>query len=209
MPRSGAASTARRTAAAPSRWPATRGRPRRVAQRPLPSMMIATCSGRGWPRTTASSSASPSPASSTCARRPRVLTPCDGHLTHGLEGQNFLLLLLQELVHLRDVFVGGLLDLVVTTALLVLGDLLVARHRLELVVRLAPNVPDRDTGFLGVLGDRFRELLPALLGRGWDREPDHLSVVDRREPEVRRHDGLLDRLELARFPRLDRERAGV
>src|SRR5205085_11771233 len=42
MPWSGAASTARRTASAPARWPATRGRPRRAAQRPLPSMMIAT-----------------------------------------------------------------------------------------------------------------------------------------------------------------------
>src|SRR5204863_5734394 len=42
MPWSGAASTTRRTAAAPARWPATRGRPRREAQRPLPSMMIAT-----------------------------------------------------------------------------------------------------------------------------------------------------------------------
>jgi hypothetical protein len=39
----GAASTTRRTAAAPSRWPAARGNPRAVAQRPLPSMMIPTC----------------------------------------------------------------------------------------------------------------------------------------------------------------------
>src|SRR6266581_1419401 len=42
-PSSGAASTVRRTASAPARWPATRGRPRRVAQRPLPSITIATC----------------------------------------------------------------------------------------------------------------------------------------------------------------------
>src|SRR5881394_49637 len=42
-PRSGLASTTRRTASMPARWPAPRARPRRVAQRPLPSMMIATC----------------------------------------------------------------------------------------------------------------------------------------------------------------------
>src|SRR5213076_1725364 len=42
-PSPGAASTVRRTASAPARWPATRGRPRRVAQRPLPSITIATC----------------------------------------------------------------------------------------------------------------------------------------------------------------------
>src|SRR5216110_916240 len=41
-PSPGAASTVRRTASAPARWPATRGRPRRVAQRPLPSITIAT-----------------------------------------------------------------------------------------------------------------------------------------------------------------------
>src|ERR1700676_5309953 len=43
MPRPGAASTTRRTALTPARWPAARGSPRRVAQRPLPSMMMATC----------------------------------------------------------------------------------------------------------------------------------------------------------------------
>src|SRR6266550_2609331 len=42
MPQPGAISTTRRTAAAPARWPAARGRPRRVAQRPLPSMTMAT-----------------------------------------------------------------------------------------------------------------------------------------------------------------------
>src|SRR2546429_9275203 len=42
MPRSGAASTVRRTASAPARCPATRGKPRRLAQRPLPSITIAT-----------------------------------------------------------------------------------------------------------------------------------------------------------------------
>src|SRR4051794_16370469 len=42
MPRSGAASTVRRRACVPARWPAMAGRPRRRAQRPLPSMMMAT-----------------------------------------------------------------------------------------------------------------------------------------------------------------------
>src|SRR6266508_2963691 len=42
MPQPGAISTTRRTAAAPARWPAARGSPRRVAQRPLPSITIAT-----------------------------------------------------------------------------------------------------------------------------------------------------------------------
>src|SRR5271163_2698232 len=41
-----AISTVARTAFAPSMWPAVRGSPRSVAQRPFPSMMIATCMGR-------------------------------------------------------------------------------------------------------------------------------------------------------------------
>ena len=43
MPARAATSTAVRTAFAPSTWPAVRGRPRCVAQRPFPSMMMATC----------------------------------------------------------------------------------------------------------------------------------------------------------------------
>src|SRR5580700_615204 len=43
MPVSGAASTVRRSASAPARCPAMRGNPRVVAQRPLPSMMMAAC----------------------------------------------------------------------------------------------------------------------------------------------------------------------
>src|SRR5215203_7523343 len=43
IPRPRAASTVLLTASAPATCPAARGRPFEVAQRPLPSMMIATC----------------------------------------------------------------------------------------------------------------------------------------------------------------------
>src|SRR5271156_4100412 len=46
-PARAATSTTVRTAFAPSAWPAGRGRPRCGAQRPLPSMMIATCMRAG------------------------------------------------------------------------------------------------------------------------------------------------------------------
>src|SRR5690606_7546047 len=45
MPKSPAARTVRRSASTPARWPAARGRPRALAQRPLPSMMIAIWAG--------------------------------------------------------------------------------------------------------------------------------------------------------------------
>ena len=45
MPSSPAARTVRRSASTPRRWPSLRGRPRAAAQRPLPSMMMATWRG--------------------------------------------------------------------------------------------------------------------------------------------------------------------
>src|SRR5690349_7413637 len=45
MPRSIDASTVRRSARVPAWWPSATGSPRRVAHRPLPSMMIATAFG--------------------------------------------------------------------------------------------------------------------------------------------------------------------
>ena len=47
IPRSAAPSTIRRTTRAPARWPAARGCPRATAQRPLPSMITATCKPTG------------------------------------------------------------------------------------------------------------------------------------------------------------------
>src|SRR6266849_3921528 len=46
MPRPGAVAIIRRAASAPALCPAERGKPREEAQRPFPSEMIATCSGR-------------------------------------------------------------------------------------------------------------------------------------------------------------------
>jgi len=43
IPARAAAATTAQTVLAPSTWPALRGNPRRLAQRPFPSMMIATC----------------------------------------------------------------------------------------------------------------------------------------------------------------------
>src|ERR1700704_675745 len=45
MPSSLAARTTRRNASTPRRWPSARGKPRAAAQRPFPSMIIATCKG--------------------------------------------------------------------------------------------------------------------------------------------------------------------
>ena len=46
MPSRAELSTMSRTESMPARWPSTRGRCRCAAQRPLPSMITATCCGQ-------------------------------------------------------------------------------------------------------------------------------------------------------------------
>src|SRR4030095_14205094 len=86
------ASTVRRSARVPSRCPSATGRPRRSAQRPLPSMMIATVRAlsASVPRST--------------ARESGARNASDFH--------DLRFLALQQLVDLVDVLVGELLDAV-------------------------------------------------------------------------------------------------
>src|SRR5262245_23165134 len=114
-PRSAHARTVARTASPPRLWPATRGRKRCFAQRPLPSMMMAM-----W-RGTAPTSGIDSVVLSNFGM------PSDLHQVG--------FLLLQQLVHLRDVPVGQLLHLILRPALLVLGDGFRLEQLLEVVVR--------------------------------------------------------------------------
>src|SRR5215470_10918190 len=166
-----AAFTTRRTAFTPSWCPATRGRPRRVAQRPLPSMMMATCSGTVWASTTSRSSSS----LGIWAGETWVDLSDMDRVHRSLEGEDFLLLFLEELVHLGDELVGRLLDLVVASSLLVFGHLLVLGQPLELVVGLPAQVAYGHAGFLGDLADRLGELLATFLGQGGHAEAQLLS----------------------------------
>src|SRR5437660_1294084 len=101
MPRSTHARTAARTASTPRLCPAKRGRWRRLAQRPLPSMMIATWRGTApWEGTAW--------VELSCD----ILSP-----SSPLDGHQFGFFLLQQLVDLGDVPVGRLLHLVLGAAL--------------------------------------------------------------------------------------------
>src|SRR5690348_15023110 len=138
MPNSLAARTTRRSASTPRRWPSARGRLRAAAQRPLPSMMIATCSGvpeRSGPsvKGIATFDIGEVPGSASCA----PLT---------LNGEDFLFLAGQHLVDLRDHAVGGLLHVGGKTLLIVLGNLAGFFKLLERVEAVAANVANRDLG---------------------------------------------------------------
>src|SRR5688572_33018329 len=117
----------RRSASAPSRWPAARGRPRALAQRPLPSMMMAT-----WRGTAPPSGASAAP----------ILAAVEiGWLTSDLHDLFFLGG--ERVVDLLHVVVGQLLHFIVQLAVLVLGDLAVLFLLLQRFHAIAADVADR------------------------------------------------------------------
>src|SRR5207244_13041103 len=116
MPRSIAASTVRRSARVPSWCPASTGRPRFAAQRPLPSRTIATERGT-----------SPGPKVGGRRKRPRILARRLRRLNLG----DFGFLALEQVVDLLRVVVGQLLDLLLGAALVVLPHLALRLQRPE------------------------------------------------------------------------------
>src|SRR5262249_11417573 len=146
MPRSPAARTVRRSASTPRRCPSPRGSPRAAAQRPLPSMMMATCRG------TAMSPTSPARSGSFL-----VLGPRTSH------GEDFLFLRRQHLVDLADRLVGRFLHLLARALALVLADLVLLLELLEHVETVAAHVPHRDPRRLGVFVRDLDQLLAPLL----------------------------------------------
>src|SRR6266545_4285567 len=99
-PASTAASSTRRRLLVPARWPKRRGWPRRAAQRPLPSMMMATW----WGTRLASINGCPSTRS---GRTGSSALAC-------LDGHDLGLLLVPHAVGLGDETVGQALELLLT-----------------------------------------------------------------------------------------------
>src|SRR5690606_5998231 len=123
IPRSRQKSMQMLTARAPARWPTARGRLRRAAHRPLPSMMMAMCRGK-------------------LIGKPRAV-PSYRH--------QFLFLGLDHFIHRLDGVVGDLLDFGVAAALVVLADFLFLEQVLDLLVGVAADVADGDLGVLAFL----------------------------------------------------------
>src|SRR5262245_315215 len=200
-----AAVTTRRAALTPSRCPAIRGSPRRVAQRPFPSMITATCSGSGCARMAARSLAA---WGSGVGAAPRDRSEAmDAPI--GLDAQDFPFLLLQELVNPGDEAIGRLLDLFVPAALLVLRRLAISGQLLELVVGVAATLANGHPPLFRHLAHGLGELLAALLGQRRNHQANHLAVVHGGDPEIGGHQGFLDGLELPRLPGLDADGPGV
>src|SRR3954462_6731648 len=132
MPSSCDARTTRRRASTPRRWPSARGKPRAAAQRPLPSMMMATCAGasdRSGPSVagaaaldmTAALKHDPEKCEAVFRRdHARTITQSAMTIDRALDGEDFFFLSGEQLVDLGDRAVGRLLDFVGVTLLIIL-----------------------------------------------------------------------------------------
>src|SRR5574340_1769417 len=194
MPCSIAARTVARTASTPLRCPATRGSRRSFAQRPLPSMMIAT-----WRGTRIGSGAA------------RVVLVNTGRCAEAATSDRHQVgfLLLQQPVDVGDVMVGQLLQLLVRTPLVVLRALLVLQQALQVLVGVAAHVAHRDARGLGFLVHDLDEIAPPLLGEGRHRHADEFARGGRVEAEIGVADRLLDHRHHLLLPRLHGDRGAA
>src|SRR3989475_1250510 len=176
-PASIAPSTTSRTAFMPARCPRGRGRCRSSAQRPLPSMMMATWRGTA-------------PPSRICARRSSPMSDLHDLRLFGFD----------QLFHELHMVVVELLRVFLGVLLVVLGDVL---GLLDPVDRFGAGAAHADAPFLGELVHDLHQLLAALLREWRQRNADDVAVVRRGEPEIGGQDRLLHSLDEALVPRLD------
>src|SRR5216684_3585302 len=129
MPSSPTARTARRKASTPRRWPSLRGRPRSAAQRPLPSMMMATWRGGSKPEsgTGASRALGETEASSM------LFSECRGP---GSNRHDFFFFAGKGLIDFADDLIRRLLDLAGHAGVIVLADLAVFFELLQQIERV-------------------------------------------------------------------------
>src|SRR4030095_12444187 len=161
MPRSMQARTMPRTASTPRRCPATRGRRRCLAQRPLPSMMTATW--RGTSRL--SGMAVVVDVNTVCSR----LRPPQAGSRARLYNHQIRCLRRENLVDFGDRAVGELLHVGLRMTLVVLGDGMILQQLLQVLVCVAPDVADGNARVLGLVPHDLDEIAPSLFGerRHW------------------------------------------
>src|SRR5436190_14311241 len=150
-PASIAPSTASRTDVIPARWPSGRGSRRSRAQRPLPSMMMATWRGTA-------------PLTLTCPRRSSG--------TSDLHDLGFFGL--HRLLDQLQVVVVEFLHVLLCVLLVILGHVL---GLLDAADRFGAGVADRDAPLLGELVHDFHQLAATLLGERRQGDPDEIAVV--------------------------------
>src|SRR3990172_10373533 len=115
----------RRTFSVPALWPARRGSPRCWAHRPLPSMMMAAWVGR--------------------------LAICRRLSAMGLDFHQLRFLDFAKAVYVDHVPIGDFLELFLCSASVVGGDVLFFLQLLQVLHRIAPDIPHGHPALLQLL----------------------------------------------------------
>src|SRR3954469_15892478 len=113
----------------------------------------------------------------------------------GSDFEDFLLLVLEQLVDLVNALVGELLQRFLGAVLVVAAHVAVLLELAQVVHDVAAHVAHRYAAVLGDAADDSHQVLAPLLGELGDREADHVAVVPGRQTQVGLHDRLLDRLD--------------
>src|SRR5688500_4000046 len=153
-PTSTAPATTSRTARIPDRCPNGLGMRRSRAQRPFPSMMIATCRGTA-------------PCTRICASRSASFVDCTAPSDSDFHDLGFLVL--QELVDLVHVFVVEFLQILLSVLHVVFAH---AVQLLEVIASHRAGMPNGNPTLLRQLVHDLHQLLPALLVHHGQRDAD-------------------------------------
>ena len=167
----------------PAWWPSGRGSDRPLAQRPLPSMMMAMWAGTA-------------PCTFTCCSRSSLIRQTS-MISASLAWIRPSICLMCSSVIFWTSFSARVLSSSGT-----FSSFLILRHR------LGAGVAHRDAAFLGQLVDHLHQILAPLLRQRRQRHPDQVALGGRVEAEIGVADGLLDGLGERLVERLDREEAG-
>src|SRR5215204_2465023 len=198
IPRFPAKRTARRTASIPRRCPSVRGSPRARAQRPFPSMMMATCRGAGSTAPVVSSTGF------ACAPIESNVPECVAYLSDLLD---FLFFGRDELVDELDMVVGEFLDILRRGAGIVLAHLAVLFELLCLIHAVSADVADGDARLLSVFMRELDEFLATLRIQLRNRDAQEGTFHDRVEAEIGISDRAVDGVGQRTVPDLDRDHA--
>src|ERR1700694_334275 len=162
-PRSMHARTVARTASTPLRWPATRGSRRCFAQRPLPSMMMATC--RGIERASGTTCVELVNKLNALGSRTMAIKELLTAASDSSDRHQVRFLGVQRFVDFADVAIGELLDVVLRPALVVFGYRLGLEEILEMGDGVALDIAHGNARRLGFLVHHLDQFLAPLLGQ--------------------------------------------
>src|SRR6516164_9124648 len=194
IPSSPTTRTVRRNASTPRRCPSPRGSPRSAAQRPFPSIMMATWRNGSKPE----SGFLVDTAISGIRFSSRIMA----RLSPGSDCHYLFFFGSERLIDFAYGLIGRLLHLGGHADMVVLADLSVFFKFLQEIERIATNMANGDARCFGIFVRNLDHLLAAILIELRDSQPQHLAFGRGGEAEIGIDDRLLNGVHHGAVPHL-------